>query len=223
MGDKQMKKMVMILAGSSAAALVLAGGAFAQRGPAASTAVYWMTADTMSGMAGMMGGGGRPSAGSVMGAMFGRGGGMSGNGYVKNLHLQLGSGTRPPGEPSAEHLPPAALGAGASLPLVTPREVRATEEPTTPGMPNMERPRGRILIYWGCGEHARAGQPVVIDFASMQAGRVPPALAPMKKARGTPPSARRHAPHCGRADQKSPTPVAQNGSLGGGKLHPRQF
>ncbi len=218
MGDKHMKKAVLILAGAGIGALALAGGAVAQGG-GGGTAVYWMTADTMSGMAGMMGGamggGGRPSAGSMIGAMFGRGGGMSGNGYVKMLHLQLGSGARPAGEPNAEHLPPAVLGAGPSLPLVTPREVRS-EEPSTPGMPpNMERPRGRILIYWGCGEHARPGQPVVIDFATMQAGRIPPAFAQMNMPHETPPSAGRYATYGEWPNQRSRAQVPQSGSLVG--------
>lgn len=213
-----MKKSVMILAGAGVGigTLALAGGAFAQGGASGGTAVYWMTADTLSGLGGMMGSGGRPSAGAMMGAMFGRGGGMSGNGYVKNLRLQLGSGTRPAGEPTAEHLPPAALGAGPSLPLVTPHEVRTTDEPTTPGMPpNMERPRGRILIYWGCGEHARAGQPVVIDFATMQAGRIPPAFAQMNIPHETPPSQGRYATYGDWPNTKSHTQVPQSGSMVG--------
>ena len=37
-----------------------------------------------------------------------------------------------------------------------------------------QRPKGRILIYWGCGEHAGPGQPTVIDFATMKPGQVPP-------------------------------------------------
>jgi hypothetical protein len=34
-----------------------------------------------------------------------------------------------------------------------------------------------MLIYWGCGEHAGAGQPTVIDFAKVAAGQVPPGMA----------------------------------------------
>ncbi|HEX4738890.1 MAG TPA: hypothetical protein VH331_15160 [Allosphingosinicella sp.] len=208
-----MKKTVMMLAG--AGVIALAGGALAQGGAGSGTAVYWMTADTMSGMAGMMGGG-RPSGRAMMGAMFGRGGGMDMNGYVKTLHLQLG-GTMHPADPSAEHLPPAALGAGPSLPLVTPQEIRTTDEPTTPGMPpNMERPRGRILIYWGCGEHARPGQPVVIDFATMQAGHIPPAFAAaMNVAREQPPSQGRFPTYGEWPNQKSRAVVPQTGSLVG--------
>jgi hypothetical protein len=37
-------------------------------------------------------------------------------------------------------------------------------------------PKGRLLLFWGCGEHAPAGQPVVIDFAKMAKGQVPPNL-----------------------------------------------
>ena len=37
-------------------------------------------------------------------------------------------------------------------------------------------PKGRLLLFWGCGEHAPAGQPVVIDFARMAKGQVPPNL-----------------------------------------------
>src|SRR3954471_15603990 len=101
-----MAKAVFFLAG--AGALALGAAAVAQSG-GGGTAVYWMSADTMSGMGGMMGNGGRPSMGSVMGsvmgAMMGRGGG-GGAGYAKQLHLQLGGSARPAGEPQAEHLPP---------------------------------------------------------------------------------------------------------------------
>src|SRR5438132_9365292 len=117
-----MKIAVTMLAGC--AALALAGAAAGQKGGAQAsgegTAVYWMSADTMSGMGALAGGGGdRPSMGSVMGAMMGRGGNQAG--YAHTLMLQLGSGRRASGEPSAEHLPPAGLQAGPSLPLVTPQ------------------------------------------------------------------------------------------------------
>ena len=35
-----------------------------------------------------------------------------------------------------------------------------------------EKPKGRMLIYWGCGEHVGAGQPTVIDFSKLAAGQV---------------------------------------------------
>jgi hypothetical protein len=33
--------------------------------------------------------------------------------------------------------------------------------------PQVERPKGRLLMYWGCGATVRAGQPRVLDFASL--------------------------------------------------------
>ena len=37
----------------------------------------------------------------------------------------------------------------------------------------MQRPKGRLLLFWGCGETARAGQPVIIDFARVAQGQMP--------------------------------------------------
>jgi hypothetical protein len=58
---------------------------------------------------------------------------------------------------------------GKSVALVSPREERAPDM-----MP--QKPKGRLLIFWGCGEHVGKGQPVVIDFAKVAAGQIPPGL-----------------------------------------------
>src|SRR5829696_1859934 len=167
---------LIILAGASLIALTAGAAALAQARGGTGPAIYWMSADTAAGLAGMAGmGQGRPSAGAMMGQMFG-GGRASRASYVHNLTLQLGSPRRAAGTPNAEHVPPAGLQAGQVLPLLTPAAVPHTTGPAQP-WGQMERPRGRMLIYWGCGEHARAGQPAVIDFASMAAGRMPPAFA----------------------------------------------
>jgi hypothetical protein len=194
-----------------AGATTLAIGAAQAQQAGGDTAVYWMTADTTSGMAGMMGGPGA-DAGAIMGALMGSSPRAS---YAHALQLQLGTGRRAQGEPVAEHLPPAGLQAGASLPLVSSRAA-----PTTPPEPgswpsNMERPRGRMLIYWGCGERARAGQPVVIDFASLTAGRVPPAFANADIRHMTPPAATRHAGYGEWPNARSRTRVPPSGSLVG--------
>lgn len=205
-----MRKSGMFLAG--ACALALAGAAaLAQPGGGAgeATAVYWITADTMSGMGGMMGRG----AGSMIGAMM-RGGAMGGT--ARTLRLQLGSSRRAAGAPQAEHLPPAALQAGQSLPLVTPEAARAAEEAPSAWPRNMERPKGRILIYWGCGEHARPGQPVVLDFESVSQGRVPPAFANLAAMRGAmPPSPSRFATYGDWPNQRNSTRIDPRGSLVG--------
>jgi hypothetical protein len=165
-----------------------------------------MTADTLSGLGAAMGGGG---ASAVIAAMRGRQAS-----HAHNLTLQLGSGGRATGEPAAEHIPPAGLRAGASLPLVTPRGAPAGP-PTVSFGPNAERPKGRMLIYWGCGERARSGQPVVIDFAALSAGRMPAAFAAAALKPMVPPNASSHATYGEWPNARSEARVPANGSLVG--------
>ncbi|HWU95091.1 MAG TPA: hypothetical protein VN029_05805, partial [Sphingomonas sp.] len=57
------------------------------------------------------------------------------------------------------------------VPLVTPEAGKpGTEEH------RFDRPKGRLLIYWGCGAHVGPGQPVIIDFAKVAKGQMPPDL-----------------------------------------------
>ena len=138
-------------------------------------ASYWMDVATTSGFgAGMTGqGGGRPSMGQIMGM-------MSGNApsVTHKLELRLASKTRPASAPQANHLVPPGLQMGPSLPLITPQSAKPVRE--SYGMPQgYEKPKGKMLIYWGCGEHAAAGQPTVIDFAKVAAGQAPPGMAAM--------------------------------------------
>ncbi|HEX6377259.1 MAG TPA: hypothetical protein VFZ91_16230 [Allosphingosinicella sp.] len=202
----------MIWAGASL--IALAGAAPAPAQPRTGPAVYWMSADTASGLAGMAGmAQGRPSAGSVMGAILG-GGRSSRASYAHNLTLQLGSPRRAAGAPSAEHLPPAGLQAGQSLPLVTPAAAPRTPGPAQP-WGQMEKPRGRMLIYWGCGERARPGQPTVIDFATIAAGRMPPAFANMALKPMTPPSPATSTTYGEWPNERTQTRVPAGGSLVG--------
>lgn len=133
---------------------------------------YAMDVGTTSGLAGMMGGG-KPSLGDMMRMASG-----GGNRESHTLHLRLGSVLAPTGgAPRADHyfLPPADM--GPSVPLLTPQRTVATaDRPDEPERPNFERPRGRLILFWGCGAHAPAGQPVIIDFANLAAGQVPPDL-----------------------------------------------
>jgi len=131
-------------------------------------ATYWMSAATNSGMGGMgmggPGGGRRPSFGAMM---MGGGGMPDPNAYSHSLVLQLGSSQRPAGGPDAEHDPPQELGAGPVLPLLTPQAQPKYEEREPGPPPEYQQPHGRMLIFWGCGEHAPPGQPYVIDFAKL--------------------------------------------------------
>lgn len=137
-----------------------------QQGSAPPIARYTMDAGTVSGMAAMGAGGGNPMA-----ILRGAGGGAA----IHELQLRLGSSRAATGTPSADHFMPPAAGLGASVPLVTP-----VSQPSAPGVPSMpaqgQLPSGKLYLFWGCGEHAPAGQPVVIDFAKMARGQVPPNL-----------------------------------------------
>lgn len=196
-----------------AGAAAIATTAVAQQKVTGPVAVYWMSAQTQTGfgMPAMGAGGGRPDPGAMMRAM------MGGGGASKTLQLQLGSGQTSPA-PAADHLPPAGLQAGPTLPLLTPKPIAATHQERETYIPEQyQKPRGRMLIFWGCGEHARPGQPYVIDFAKMAAGQQNPATLfkgidyrPMQ-----PPSAQRNRTYGEWPNEKTRDLVPANGSLVG--------
>lgn len=128
---------------------------------------YEMDVATMSGFA-AMGAGGKGGLGGALGMAFG-GDPMSKVAYT--LNLRLGSDqtpTAPP--PKGDHFFEAQAKLGKSVPLIAP-ERKEGSYPT-----EFERPKGRLLLYWGCGAKAGPGQPVIIDFAKVAAGQVPPNL-----------------------------------------------
>jgi hypothetical protein len=167
-------------------------------------AVYWMSAETAAGMSMP----GMPSmAGGMMGAR-----GQSG----RNLLLQLGSQQAASGEPKAEHDIPPGMNMGPLLPLVTPQRQPVQHEREMPG--GMERPRGRMLIYWGCGENVRAGQPVVIDFAGLAEGKSPPNMVARRIAHPSGPAFGRSKSYGDWPNQEQPKPVPADASLRGEHL-----
>lgn len=159
------KLAVLVPAGAIAGMIALAAGpGQAQRnadsGPVAR---YDMRAGTVSGFAALGGG-----AGGMMGAMFGGGGGDK---LQHELYLRLGSSQAATGGAAkADHFMPLGARLGKSVALATPREEKAPEDFPA------QKPTGRLLLFWGCGEHAAKGQPVVIDFARLAAGQAPPGL-----------------------------------------------
>ncbi len=206
-----------LVASSAAAALIVGLTAEAQprqqvTGP---TAVYWASAKTVAGFG--AGASGRPS---MMGMMMGGGGGN--NAPLGYLTLQLGS-TRTAPSPSADHAPPPGLRVGRLLPLTspepTPRPQRAPDQ-----MPDQsQQPQGKIMIFWGCGEHAGPGQPITLDFARMTpeqaAGVMAQTLRNVTFTRENPPSPTRFAtygewPNSRSRDNKVP----MGGSLVGDHL-----
>ncbi len=155
-----LKSRKIILCLASGAAIAAAIPLLAQPRPASGpVARYDMRAGTTSGMgAGQM---------NPMAMMMGGG---RGNNVQHELYLRLGSSSAPTGGGAkADHFMPPSAKLGRSVALTTPAQERAPEE-----MP--QKPRGRLLLYWGCGERAGAGQPVIIDFARLAAGQMPPGL-----------------------------------------------
>jgi hypothetical protein len=110
---------------------------------------------------------------------------------------------------------------GPSLPLVAPAAAKPERE--SYGMPErFQRPKGRMLIYWGCGEHAGPGQPTVIDFSKMAAGQVPPGFSAMMSAMhaAQPPRAGQSAAFGEWPNDRDSRAVPASGSLvGGHKIH----
>jgi hypothetical protein len=167
-----MRLLGTVALGASTAALMGAAPAAKKAGgaPPPPIANYWMDVATQSGMGMGMCGGAQPSMSQIMGMMNG------GGGVMHSLDLRLASRDKPAAAPKADHLIPPGLRMGASLPLITPAVTKP--EPVEHGMPTQfQQPKGRMLIYWGCGEHAGAGQPMVIDYSKMVAGKMPPGMA----------------------------------------------
>lgn len=150
---------IFILATAGTALAATSGSAQRTTGPVAR---YWIDAETVSGL--NMAGGFNPMA------MMRGGGGAP----QHNLHLRLASTRAATGAPKGDHFLPPAAGI-PSLPLASPTDPgRAVEDRQLPDQ--VQRPRGRLLIFWGCGAKAGPGQPVVIDFAKVAAGQFPPNL-----------------------------------------------
>jgi hypothetical protein len=146
----------------AAAALALAGVALAQDRQEVIPArtVYWMDVRTGTGLAGM---GGADAARLML-----SGGAPS----SATLDLVIGSQNGPRrGGVEATHTVPRAARIGPDLDL----------EPGERGQPGQtqneyEQPRGRLYLFYGCGERAPRGQPIVIDFARVAQGETPPGL-----------------------------------------------
>jgi hypothetical protein len=163
------RKLKLVALAAGAAAIVAVPALSQQSGTGQTIARYTIDAGTISGMAAMAAGG-QGGVGAAMAMM--RGGG---NQVAHELQLRLGS-TRSAGEPAADHFMPDGARLGRSVPLVTPRTAPAEPRQEVPGMPQGQMPQGRLLLFWGCGERAGPGQPVIIDFSKVARGEIPPGL-----------------------------------------------
>lgn len=143
-------------------AAALGVGAYGAQQHSPPIARYTMDAGTTSGLSAVGGG-----MNSAMAMLSGRGGGTA-----HELILRLGSNRTATGAPKGDHFMPAGAGLGKSVPLITP----VAQKPGNAAPPMGDLPTARLYIFWGCGEHASKGQPLVIDFSKLAKGQIPPGL-----------------------------------------------
>jgi len=172
---------------------------------------YWMTIEThnmsipgmpsgeMSGMEGMMG--------KMMG--------MPEFGPTRKLHLQLNSPRSLPPDPNATHDIPPGQNMGKTLPLLIPVHEKAAPERYTreEREEKFEKPKFRMLIYWGCSEEVRPGQPVVIDTEKMNPEDFGKAFSGRTGTRQYPPSERDGWIYSDWPNRKSTLTVPKDSSL----------
>jgi len=126
----------------------------------------------------------RGGAGAMMGNMFGGGGGNNANGgnAFGNTRMMGGAGrwmdvtlmTRNnPSLQNATQAVPDGSKLAPTLALVSPEGTPPPVVPKTPPReeekepdPEFKKPKGKIYLYWGCGDTVREGQPKVLDMAT---------------------------------------------------------
>lgn len=146
--------------------LLLCGSAWAQTQvvkPPVSQ--YWMDVATVS-MAGMED---MPSLGSLGGLMGGMGsvsfGATRGMMPGRWLDLAVVTQRKPAGTEATQSIPEGQrMGPSLTLLPVQAQPRTSGNRPSADEIP--ERPKGRILFYWGCSETVRPGQPRVLDFST---------------------------------------------------------
>lgn len=157
-----------MMQGRFASRLLIGGAALAvplalhAAGEKTAVARYDMRAGTLSGTSAISGMGG--ALGMMMGGR--------GPSAQHELYLRLGSARTPGGSAKAEHFMPPAAQLGKSVALTVPQR-REEAEPELPAQMQMDKMKGRLLIYWGCGDHAAKGQPMIFDFAKLPTGKLP--------------------------------------------------
>ena len=148
---------------------------------------YWMSVATLNQtIPGMS-----PEEMSGIGGFMGKMMGGPSFGPRRELLLQLNSPQQVPSEPHATHDIPPGQNMGKTLPLMIPEQVKP-EQHEDAERPPMEKPKVRMLIYWGCSEEVKKGQPRVIDtdkmapaeFDKVFAGRGPSPQYPPRPRKG---------------------------------------
>ncbi len=132
----------------------------------------WIDVATFAGM-GMPAGGGAPGMGAMMGNLFGGGPGAR-NSFGNTQAMSPGrwvdvtlATSRNPALAEGVQLVPAGTGLAPQLTLVAPPQAKpAVPDDERVIDQDYERPKGKLYLYWGCGDSVRAGQPRVLDMAT---------------------------------------------------------
>jgi hypothetical protein len=172
---------------------------------------YWMSVATSNqsipGMSEQMSG---------MASLFG---GKSAFGPRRELFLQVESPQVVAGTPQAAHVIPPGQNMGESLPLVTPQvEKREHLQGDRERPEKYEKPKARMLIYWGCGENIGKGQPRVIDTAKMSLAEFGKAFAGRSPTHQVPPSAHKGWTYADWPNSEDRTDIPKDSSLVGSHL-----
>jgi hypothetical protein len=190
---------ILLLTGSPAAAAEKAKTPVTQ---------YWVSVATQN-----MSIPGMPQEGmsGLQGMIVGK---MAGVGPKKSLLLQLNSPKALPSSPEATHDIPPGLNMGKTLPLLSPereKPVRVGEEPER----KAEKPKVRMLFYWGCSEAVRPGQPKVLDTEKMSMPEFGKAMSGRTGSGQTPPSQRSGWAYAEWPNRKDRQDVPKSSSLSG--------
>lgn len=196
-----------LLARRLAAIALVAPAAFStvQAQDARPLAQYWIDAATSSmSIPGM-----DQAGGGMMGAMMGgMAGGARGGGGAPGRSLDLSLYARNKPGAAGTHAIPPPLKLGESLPLLAVKPAGRTQGRDTDEQ--YERPKGRILLYWGCGAQVRAGQPRVVDFSKSS----PEEYGKFMSGRSAPDRGARHTPgHAVWPNERDKQQVPRDASL----------
>jgi hypothetical protein len=163
-----------------AAALLLASPAQAQQQQQVvkpPQAQAWIDIATFSGLGmpsmGAGGAGANPMA-AMMGSLFGGSGAKNSFGNTQGgaagrwVDVTLSARANPQLAEAQQSVPAGFLSPALTLqaPENAPRTAPDTPDEREVPPPDYERPKGRILMYWGCGAAVRPGQPRVLDMAT---------------------------------------------------------
>ena len=131
-------------------------------------AQVWIDIATVSGM----GGAGASPMGAMMGSMLGGGGGRNSFGNTQStppgrwVDVTLASRRNPQLAEGRQQVP-AGSGLSPELQLLAPSQARSAGDDDEPvATREVERPKGKLYLYWGCGDAIRPGQPRVLDVAT---------------------------------------------------------